>query len=93
MPPCGTIGVPGLVRKLEDRRHFGDRGRPQHHRRMAVEHVAHFDQVRRLRLRIGDGDFSPTIAAKRASSAGSILVWRLVEHGVLLSCGLRIVAK
>ncbi len=46
-----------LVGELEDFRHFVDRRRPQHHRRMALEHVAHLDQIRRLLLRIGDGVF------------------------------------
>ncbi len=47
----------GLVGELEDRGHFVDRARPQHHRRVAVVEVAHLDQIGLLHLRIGDRVF------------------------------------
>ena len=55
LPPCGTIAVAVAFGELQDFDHLGDRARPQHQRRLAVEHVAHLDHIGRLRLRIGDG--------------------------------------
>ena len=49
----------GVVRELEDFGDLGDRARPQHHRGMSAKHVAHLDEIRRLRLRIGDGVLLP----------------------------------
>ncbi len=45
----------GLVGELEDGGDLADAARPQHHRGVAAEHVAHLQEIGRLRLRIGDG--------------------------------------
>ena len=65
-------GGPGLVCELEDGRDLGDRARPQHQRRMPVEHVAHFDEIGRLRLRIGDG----VLLAHDRDEAGQQIGWK-----------------
>ena len=44
-----------FVRELEDAGDLRHRTRPQHDRRVPMEHVAHFQEIGRLRLRIGDG--------------------------------------
>ena len=62
----------GRIGELEKLCDLGDGTGTQHHRRAPAIEVAHFDEVRKLGLRIGDCVFSPTIAAKRASRAGSV---------------------
>ena len=70
----------GLVGELEDIGYFGNRCRPQHHRRVALEHVAHLDQVRRLGLRVGDGEFLPDDRDKAREQLRVETGLRLVEH-------------
>ena len=77
----------GLVGEFQDRRDFGDRARPQHHRRMAVEQVAHFEEIRRLHLRIGDGEFLADDRREAGEQFGTDgfggRVVRLIEHWAL----------
>ena len=47
----------GRIRQFQNLGNFGHRARPQHHRRVSAEHVAHLDQIRHLLRRIGDGEF------------------------------------
>ena len=44
----------GRIGELEKLRDLGDGTGPQHHRRAPAIEVAHLDEVRKLRLRIGD---------------------------------------
>jgi hypothetical protein len=78
---------PGLVREFQDRRDFGDRPRPQHHGRMAAEQIAHLDEIRRLRLRIGNGEFIADDCRETGEQIGADgffwLVVRLIEHWAL----------
>ena len=61
--PADEAGIAALrndgrgrfVRELEDVGDLRHRARPQHDRGVAAEHVAHLQEIGRLRLRIGDG--------------------------------------
>ena len=74
----------GVVGKLEDGGDFGDRSRPQHHRRMAAEQIAHFNEVGRLSGRIGDGVFVANDGGEALQQSGidrfTRLVVQFIEH-------------
>ena len=81
----------GRVGEVEDRRHFADRARPQHHRRVGLEQMAQLDQIGRLARRIGDGVFVADNRGKARQQCGVGLGRRpiegLIEHqGVSGDC-------
>ena len=77
---CGVVG------EHEDRGHFGNRSRAEHHRRMAMEQAAHFDEIRRLRLLISDGvslaDDRRKTRKQRRIDGFARPVFRFIEHQV-----------
>src|SRR6516165_8165411 len=71
---CRFVGEP------EDGGNFGDRSRPQHHRRMATEQIPHFDEIGRLRGRIGDGVFVADNGGETRKQGGiDRFAWRVVQ--------------
>ena len=79
----------GVVGEFQYRRNFGYRRRSQHHRRVALEHVAHLDQIRRLQVRVGDGEFLADDRGEAREERGvelfglltcGVQTWRLIEH-------------
>ena len=79
----------GVVGELQYCRNFGHRSRPQHHRRVTLEHVAHLDQIRRLQVWIGDGEFVADDCGETREQSGvelfglgtgGVRIWRLIEH-------------
>ena len=84
LPPCGTIAVPVSLASFNIADDLGHRRRPQHHRGVALEHVAHLDQIRRLQVRIGDGEFFADDRGEAREQGGVELFglgnWRFIEH-------------
>ncbi len=90
--PADQAGIAALrhdrrfrrVGELEDCRYFRDRGRPQHHRRVALEQMPHLDEIRRLQRRIGDGVFFADDGGEAGQQSwvhfGLRLIGRLIEH-------------
>ena len=90
--PADQAGIAALrhdrrrrrVGEFEDRRHFRDRRRPQHHRRVALEQIAHFDEIGRLQRRIGNGvsvaDDRGEARQQSGIGLGGRAIERLIEH-------------
>ncbi len=68
----------GVIGKLGDCRYFRDGRWAQHHGRVALEHIALLDQIRRLHVRVGDGEFVADDRGKTREQGRVHL--RFIEH-------------